>query len=206
MRSQTTVENCKSPGALWRHLSLKCLQLIQSRRQACDMEPDLSHFRYYVDKLAESDGMSGDETDHCGIRPIRGQRKFFVIRPEWRSKDVTKWLRAIDKVYVYHRFSKDGRASRGNWVRQRIDSGRLDSTRRAVPGLPKNFYDATWLESLSNAARVELRIQPEISLRYSPTVKKYSFLIFECSGITLYSRIVSRYLREEEIPLEGSSH
>ena len=152
---------------------LKCLQLIKSRIQVCDSEPDLSRFRCYVDKLAGGDGMSGDETDHCGTQQIKGQRKFFVVRPEWRSMDVTRWLRTIDNVYIYRRFSENGRASRGNWVRQRIDSGRLDRVRRPVSGLPENFYDAAWLGTLSSKARAELEIQPEISLRHSSAIKRY---------------------------------
>ena len=173
MCPETTLKDCKFSGVSKRYVWLKRPQLIQSRKQACDTEPDLSHFRCYVDKLAEGDGMSGDETDHRGTQPIKGQRKYFVVRPEWRSRDVTRWLRIIDEVYVYHRFSEDGRASRGNWVRQRIDSGRFDGARRPVSGLPKNFYDAAWLETLSNKARAELQMQPEISLRHSPTVKRH---------------------------------
>ena len=59
-----------------------------------------------------------------------------------------------------------------NWVRQRVDSGRVDSGCRAVCGLPKNFYDVAWLQTLSSKARADLRMQPEISLEHSPAVKR----------------------------------
>lgn len=151
---------------------LKSLQLVAARRRACEMEPDLARFQDHVAQLADGGGMSGDETDRCGTAPTKGQRKFFVVHPKWRSVEATKWLRTIDKVYVHHRFSEDGRASRGNWVRQRVDSGRVDSGCRAVCGLPKNFYDVAWLQTLSSKARADLRMQPEISLEHSPAVKR----------------------------------
>lgn len=114
--------------------------------------------------------MSGDETDRRGKEPIRGQRKFLVARPGWRSQEVTKWLRVIDDLYTVHRFSLDGRASRGNWVRQRIDSGRVDLDRFPVSGLPENFYDPAWLRGLSQTERDHLEMQPGVSLEHSVKV------------------------------------
>ena len=114
--------------------------------------------------------MSGDETDRHGKEPIRGQRKFLVIRPGWRSQEVTDWLRVIDDLYTVHRFSHDGRASRGNWVPQRIDSGRVDWDRFPVSGLPENFYDPVWLCGLSQAERDRLAVQPKASLEHSTEV------------------------------------
>ena len=114
--------------------------------------------------------MSGDETDCRGNLPIRGQRKFLVVRPGWRSREVTSWLRVIDTLYAIHRFSADGRASRGNWVRHRIDSVKIDSHRLPVRGLPENFYDPTWLQGLSQEERNNLDVQPRVSLKHSAEV------------------------------------
>lgn len=114
--------------------------------------------------------MSGDETDRCGREPIRGQRKFLVVRPGWRSQQVTKWLRVIDNLYAVHRFSLDGRASRGNWVRHRIDSERVDWDRLPVSGLPENFYDPAWLRGLSQEERDRLEVEPMVSLEHSAEV------------------------------------
>jgi hypothetical protein len=114
--------------------------------------------------------MSGDETDRRGKQPIRGQRKFLVVRPHWRSHEVTKWLRVIDNIYTVRRFSSNGRASRGNWVRQRIDSGRVDRNRFPVVGLPENFYDKEWLRCLSQEEIDHLEVQPRISLEHSARV------------------------------------
>ena len=114
--------------------------------------------------------MSGDETDRRGKEPIRGQRKFLVVRPGWRSQEVTDWLRVIDDLYTVHRFSHDGRASRGNWVRQRIDSGGVDWDRFPVRGLLENFYDPTWLCQLSQEEKDRLEMQPKVGLEHSAEV------------------------------------
>ena len=123
-----------------------------------------------MDRLADEDGMSGDETDRCGRQPIQGQRKFIVVRPHWRSQEVTRWLRVIDNLYMIHRFSSNGRASRGNWVRQRIDSGRVDRDRIPVTGLPENFYDEGWLRGLSREEMDHLEVQPGVDLKHSAGV------------------------------------
>lgn len=145
-------------------------QLIQNRRYVCDAEPHVSRFKTYVNRLADEDGMSGDETDHRGKQAIVGQRKFFVVRPAWRSQEVTDWLRVIDALYACHRFSTDGRATRGNWVRHRIDSDRVDRSKRPIRGLPKNFYDRAWLEGLPQEERDSLAIQSAETLDHSVEV------------------------------------
>lgn len=134
------------------------------------MVPGVSQFKVYVNQLADGGGMSGDESDRHGMEPIRGQRKFIVARPGWRSQEVTDWLRVIDNLYMVHRFKHDGRASQGNWVRQRIDSGRVDSNRLPVGGLPENFYDPAWLCGLSREERDHLAVQPRTSLKHSAEV------------------------------------
>lgn len=154
------------------HHSNSSLQLIRNRKYICRVSPSVSGFSTYVNRLADEGGMSGDETDHCGRQPIRGQRKFLVQRLGWRSKEVTTWLRVIDALYMTHRFSLKGRASRGNWVRQRIDSGEVDWSRFPVSGLPENFYDPAWLRGLSQDKRNKLDVQPPVSLEYSAEVLK----------------------------------
>ena len=82
-------------------------QLILSRRFICDVVRDVSQFKTYVDQLADGGGMSGDETDQGGRQPIRGQRKFLVIRPHWRSHEVIKWLRVVT-VTTNPKFTRTG--------------------------------------------------------------------------------------------------
>lgn len=112
--------------------------------------------------------MSGDESDCPGERRTREHRRFFVVSPAWRSPEVVSWLRVIDGAYLDSRFSGDGRASRGNWVRSRVRSSRVDHSRPPVVGLPKNFYDEEWLSRLSQEEREALEVQEEISLEHDP--------------------------------------
>lgn len=114
--------------------------------------------------------MSGDESDHSEERQRRKHRKFFVVRPAWRSPEVAQWLQVIDDAYIDSRFSQSGRASRGNWVRRRVRSGRVDRTRLPVIGLPRNFYDEEWLEHLSQTELEALRMQGEVSLEHDPSL------------------------------------
>jgi hypothetical protein len=114
--------------------------------------------------------MSGDETDRRGERPIVGQRKFFVVRPGWRAQEVTRWLRVVDDLYMIRRFSLDGRATRGNWVRHRMDSDRVTWDSSPVSGLPENFYDSSWLKGLSGEERDSLEMQPPVDLNHSAEV------------------------------------
>ena len=127
--------------------------------------PELAVFSKYVDQLAAG-GMSGDESDRSEERQTREHRKFFVVRPAWRSPEVTHWLRVIDDVHLDSRFSESGRASRGNWVRHRVPSSRVDHMRPPVIGLPKNFYDEEWLGNLSQMESEALEMQEGVSLEH----------------------------------------
>lgn len=131
--------------------------------------PALTAFAKYVDQLAAG-GMSGDESEHSEERQSRENRKFFVVRPAWRSPEVDPWLQVIDNTYLGSRFSDSGRASRGNWVRHRVRSGRLDYARPPVIGLPKNFYDEEWLGHLSQLELEALGMQEEVSLEHDPSL------------------------------------
>ncbi|KAF8903269.1 hypothetical protein CPB84DRAFT_1845819 [Gymnopilus junonius] len=55
----------------------------------------------------------------------------------------------------------------GNPARQRMRMGGLISRSRVIPGLPANFYDATWYAGLSDSTKVDLRVKPAITL---PTI------------------------------------
>ena len=144
-------------------------QLTQSRIASCHTVPALTTFAKYVDQLAAG-GMSGDESEHSEAMQPREHRKFSVVRPAWRSPEVTPWLQVIDDVYLDSRFSEGGRASRGNWVRHRVRSSRVDHMRPPVVGLPKNFYDEEWLGHLSRMELEALEMQEEVSLEHDPSL------------------------------------
>ena len=112
--------------------------------------------------------MSGDESDRPEERGTKEHRKFFVVRPAWRSPEVTPWLRVIDDTHLDSRFSESGRASRGNWVCHRVHSRRVDHMRPPVIGLPRNFYDEEWLGRLSQIELEALEMQGGISLEHNP--------------------------------------
>ena len=102
-----------------------------------------------------SDGMSSDESGG-------GSRKYFVKILSWRSAKLTPYLQKIDRDV--NRTNTLGNSS-GNPPRQciRIAGGQM-SKRKAVPGLPVNFYDKTWYAGLSAADRVALNARPEMVL------------------------------------------
>lgn len=112
--------------------------------------------------------MSGDESDRSEERQTREHRSFFVVSPAWRSPEVVPWLQVIDNAHLDSRFSESGRASRGNWVRHRMRSDRVDHMQSPVTGLPKNFYDKAWLCRLSQKEQEALEMQEEIELEHDP--------------------------------------
>lgn len=112
--------------------------------------------------------MSEDEPDprSTTVR-ARASRKYFVIRPAWRSSEVASWLRVMDRVYLDLRFAADGRATRGKWTRNRIQSSKVDQTAQAIKGLPINFYDKVWLASLSPKKKRRLDMTEAIDLAHT---------------------------------------
>lgn len=118
-------------------------------------------------KLADDGGMSGDESDRSTKQK---DKKYFVVRPIWRSQEVTEWLRVMDLVYISSRFAADGRATKGNWVRNRIQSTRVDRDSKPIPGLPHNFYDQTWLEAQTRREKKALKMREAIDLGHSEEI------------------------------------
>jgi len=111
--------------------------------------------------------MSGDESDRNAKQT---DKKYFVLRPAWRSQEVTGWLHIMDLVYVSSRFGADGRPTKGNWIRDRVRSTRVDQDSKPIPGLPHNFYDQSWLGSLTSGERKALRMREAIDLSHSEEI------------------------------------
>jgi len=76
----------------------------------------------------------------------------------------------MDLIYVSSRFTADGRATKGNWVRDRVRSTKVDQNSKPIPGLPHNFYDQTWLRALTPKDRKALRVREEIDLSHSDEI------------------------------------
>ena len=126
----------------------------------------MKRFKKYVDILDHGGGMSEDEP---GWRPAskKAPKEYLVVRPVWRSQEVTNWLRVIDNVYLARRFTPDGRVTRGSWLRNRKQSSKVDHTAVPIEGLPANFYDKEWLGSLSHRDKRRLKMGEAIDLTHT---------------------------------------
>ena len=108
--------------------------------------------------MLHAEGMSSDESDAEG-----GHTKYWIkIRP-WRSRELNQYLQRIDldanHTNIY------GKPRPGNPPRSRKKRANATlSDRRAVPGLPINFYDETWLATLENRDRKALKSKPAFTL------------------------------------------
>jgi len=109
--------------------------------------------------------MSGDETDR---QP--GQHRYAIMRLNWCSQAATEWLRVFDHVHLSSRFNSNGRAKRGAFLHVQVPSCRVELSSQAVPRLPSNFYDETWLLTLDDHAKAKLDMLPEVDLSHTPAI------------------------------------
>ena len=132
----------------------------------------MAKFEKYIDILDRGGGISEDEPDW---RSATGKipSNYFVVRPVWRSEEVSSWLQVIDNVYLARRFSADGRVTPGNWVRNRVRCGKIDQMAAPIKGLPVNFYDKEWLTSLPPKKRRALRIGETSDLTHTSEMIRY---------------------------------
>ena len=152
-------------------ISSQTSQLAQNRMQVCHTNEGLRKFEQYVRKLAKGGGMSGDESDRNAKKT---DRKYFVLQPVWRSQEVSEWLHVMDLIYVSSRFAADGRATKGNWIRDRVRSAKVDPDSKPVPGLPRNFYDQSWLGSLTPKEGKMLRVCEAIDLSHCEEIIRWA--------------------------------
>lgn len=138
-----------------------------NRQTVCSTHKDLGKFKEYVDALAKGGGMSGDESDRGSGSSPSTARNYFIVRPVWRSQEVSQWLRIMDLVHLDRRFAADGRMTRGKPARRRLPSDKVDQTATPIPMLPSNFYDVDWLNSLPANERRRLRAQPAVELTHT---------------------------------------
>ena len=136
------------------------------RSEATHIHPDLERFRPLLESLT-ADTMSGDETDHC-----HGQTRYAILRVLWRAPAATVWLKTLDLIHLSSRFDSSGRAKRGAFPHKRVPSSRVEHNAEPVPGLPRNFYDPIWLQSLSEHGRRKLQIQHSVDLTMTEDVRR----------------------------------
>lgn len=109
----------------------------------------LQHHVHIIQRLGV-DGMSSDESDFEGLVPGHNDlpRHYRVLPSAWRAGIISRWLRVFDSVHMTCRRNRAD--MRGALPRPRVymDDCRQSKNTKWVPGLPKNAYEPTWLESL----------------------------------------------------------
>ena len=120
-------------------------QLFQSRVDCVANDGQLVAHNDLVQFMG-SGPMSSDESDPDESGP---QKSFRRITPAWRSQELGDLLHSIDHTILLNRRPRVGhRAIRGQDPRQRKHTALINQASVALPKLPYNCYDATWLASL----------------------------------------------------------
>ena len=93
------------------------------------------------------DGMSSDETteDEDGTKQSR------VLVKDWRSLELTHWLRQFDTI-------PENEGSRGRQPRFRFYSNKTQCNTKPKKGLPCNAYNTSWKDGLPAYEKAELSI------------------------------------------------
>lgn len=110
------------------------------------------------------EAMSGDESSNESQSPA-----YAITTLPWRnpSPEITRWLRTFDLLHLSTRFGSDDRPTPGQFPHRRIPSKRIEAYHTPPQGLPRNFYDPVWLQTLDNFETETLNIQPPIDLSFS---------------------------------------
>ncbi|KAF9643070.1 hypothetical protein BDM02DRAFT_3104903 [Thelephora ganbajun] len=133
-------------------------KLYHRHRNVTFLYPSLASQRQLLEQLTSA-GMSSDEE-----RLVGHYKQYEVVEPVWRSDIVTAWLRIFDAVYAYARRSKVYGDQRGSAPRVRMSRTQRSTSRKFVPGLPRNAYDDMWFKC---------QIHPEDTVRLGPDVLYY---------------------------------
>jgi hypothetical protein len=115
-------------------------------------------FLYQVTRFLRTEGMSSDESGQEGSGP-----PYYIKTREWRSRELLPYLQMIDRDRKRINAYGNNRPGNPPRERQRIATANV-SNRKAIPGLPLNFYDKTWYTGLSTRDRVLLRARPVIDM------------------------------------------
>ncbi|EJD35869.1 hypothetical protein AURDEDRAFT_130399 [Auricularia subglabra TFB-10046 SS5] len=135
------------------------LSLYRLRRRVCREDArDLQRVFSFVD----DEIISEDETDAERSRP--GMKVFRRVEKGWVNPVLTRILHDLVDVHL-HRLNIFGEFGAGTQFRQRINHPpkRVEWT-GVVVGLPRNFYNPTWLQKLSREEFDELNCQPAVNL------------------------------------------
>lgn len=137
-------------------------QLFKRRCSACEKTPELKElapdFQSWGVDIVSEDESSGEDSG------------YFIRRVEWRSAEVTTFMRSLDAIDLSHRFSK-GKCGRGSVPRERYPSLRRGSTTPKL-GLPLNFYSKAWWGTLGEGEKESLKVKEPLELKFSEEVQR----------------------------------
>jgi hypothetical protein len=106
-----------------------------------DNNPDLWAAIARISLRLGTDGVSSDETDEdIGVKSVRR------IRKGWLSQDISNVWRVVE---AYHQERTKGENRRGNKPLLRDPVSLHNSFHLPVKGLPRNYYDDIWYQSLT---------------------------------------------------------
>ena len=127
----------------------------------------LGKFTQLIREL-ETNGMSDDEKDTRDL--LRVPPKYLIRKLEWRSAELTQFLRNLDLLHLSTRFTEKGDPTPGNWPRYRVEGRLIDDHSPVIKGLPLNFYDSEWLLSLEPEHREQIGYRPPVELKMGKTL------------------------------------
>ncbi|KAJ2925464.1 hypothetical protein H1R20_g11631, partial [Candolleomyces eurysporus] len=122
--------------------------------KACDKDPAMKRLYKFAAANLSWKCCSGESTDTQGESAI-------TVLP-WRARRIRSFMRTLDLLHLAIRFPINHSRSAGRLPKARYDPQTLDPPREPVKevayfqyvtGLPANFYDEEWLESLSQFER-----------------------------------------------------
>jgi hypothetical protein len=113
------------------------------------------------------EAMSEDES---GIDEKSGQPQYVIRIPYCRNPKVTDFFQIHDYLYYLTRFTTNNRITPGCFPHSQTPSNRKDRDRPAIQNLPKNFYNPSWLASLTAIEKHMLNIQPPLDLSFPPEI------------------------------------
>ncbi|KIK58687.1 hypothetical protein GYMLUDRAFT_60480 [Collybiopsis luxurians FD-317 M1] len=120
--------------------------LFHQRREVVTTLPGFETFVPYLDQLG-IDGMSSDESDMSMARP---RLQFLRLFPRWSSEELREYIRKLDLLHLESRLRRDGligdHFGQGAPPRLRVPHSEISKSSNYIKGLPRNFYDAGWLE------------------------------------------------------------
>lgn len=108
------------------------------------------------------EAMSGDESAH--------ENGDAITNLKWRNPNVTEWFRTLDALHISTRFALNDRPLPGQFPHRRISSNRREVIDKPPEGLPLNFYDPVWLNTLDEEDRQQLQATPPIDLTVSDSM------------------------------------